>query len=386
MTFQEPNQENSRPSFHSSTGGAEAPIPPGTAATPSPFVSVIMPVRNECGYIKRSLESVFTQDYPAESFEVIVADGMSNDGTRDIVRHWQTRFPNLHLIDNQGRIAPTALNVAISHARGEIIIRVDGHCEIARDYISKCVRHLQSDRVDGVGGSLETIGETGAARVIAAAMSSRFGVGGAAFRTVKGQTMLVDTVAFPAYTRAAIERAGLFDEELVRNQDCEYNFRLRKLGAKLLLADDVHAVYYSRGNLRSLIRQYFQYGYWKVRVLQKHPRQMSSRQFAPPLFVGALILTALLALLSLLTPLAPAASWAKWARPAGWEAWSWAPLAIICGCYLLANLVASAALARKIGWPYSILLPPVFASLHVSYGLGFLLGLFKFASRWRTAR
>jgi glycosyltransferase involved in cell wall biosynthesis len=106
-----------------------------------PFVSVIMPVRNECGYIKRSLEAVFGQDYTAESFEVIVADGMSEDGTRDIVRHWQTRFPNLKLIDNLERIAPTGLNVAIAHARGEIIIRVDGHCEIAPDYISKCVGH-----------------------------------------------------------------------------------------------------------------------------------------------------------------------------------------------------------------------------------------------------
>src|SRR5262249_42436745 len=149
---------------------------------PLPFVSVIMPIRNESDYIERSLGAVFAQDYPADSLEVIVADGMSGDGTREIVRQWQAGFPHLRVIDNPGRIAPTGLNAAIERARGEVIVRVDGHCEIAPDYISKCVAYLQNDRVDGVGGPLETVGETASARVIAAAMSSRFGVGGAAFR------------------------------------------------------------------------------------------------------------------------------------------------------------------------------------------------------------
>jgi len=330
-----------------------------------------MPIRNESDYIERSLGAVFAQDYPADSLEVIVADGMSGDGTREIVRQWQAGFPNLRMIDNPGRIAPTGLNAAIERARGEVIVRVDGHCEIAPDYISKCVAYLQNDRVDGVGGPLETVGETASARVIAAAMSSRFGVGGAAFRTRKGQTTLTDTVAFPAYTRVAIEKAGLFDEEMVRNQDDEYNYRLRKLGAKLLLANDVHARYYSRSDIRSLFRQYFQYGYWKVRVLQKHPRQTSPRQFAPPLFVASLMVATLLALILSFGPSGPSA----WAFPA-----------IICGCYMMANLVASARLARKIGWPHSFLLPPVFASLHLSYGLGFLIGLIKFAPRWWKSR
>jgi len=332
---------------------------------PLPFVSVIMPVRNEAGYIERSLDAVFAQDYPADLFEVIVADGMSGDGTREIVRQRQTRHPNLRLIDNRGLIAPTGLNAAIAESRGEVIVRVDGHCEIAPDYLHNCVEHLRKDGVDGVGGPIETVGETAAASVIAAAISSRFGVGGSAFRTVKGKTRLTDTVAFPAYTRAAIERAGAFDEELVRNQDDEYNYRLRKLGAKILLAADVRARYYSRSTIRSLVRQYFQYGYWKVRVLQKHPRQMSIRQFIPPLFVAALLGAMLLA------PI----------LPSGWRL-----AAIICGCYLGANLVASARLARKVGWPHSFLLPPVFASLHISYGLGFLVGLIKFAPRWWESR
>ncbi len=330
-----------------------------------PFVSIIMPVRNEAGFIARSLDCVLDQDYPAERIEVIVADGRSTDATREIVQEWQAEHPNLRLVDNPKQIAPTALNVALALARGEIIVRVDGHCEIAPDYVRNCVKHLREDGVEGVGGPLETIGATPMADAIAAAMSSPFGVGGSAFRTVKDRTMLTDTVAFPAYTRAAIERAGLFDEEMVRNQDDEYNYRLRKLGARLLLAADVRARYYSRSSLKSLFKQYFQYGYWKVRVLQKHPRQMSLRQFIPPLFVAALLLSLLVAAVF---------------------PWGWLVAALIAGSYLAANLAASFLTASQTNLRHFILLPPVFLALHLSYGAGFLLGLIKFAPHWLASK
>ncbi|HKX26244.1 MAG TPA: glycosyltransferase family 2 protein [Blastocatellia bacterium] len=326
-----------------------------------PFVSIIMPVRNESGYIERSLPRVLQQDYPDERFEVIVADGCSSDRTPAIVESFKAEHLNLRMITNHGKIAPTGLNAALAEARGEIIIRIDGHCEVEPDYVRQCVRHLQNDGVDGVGGPLETVGETPLAGAIAAAMSSAFGVGGAAFRTVKNQTMLTDTVAFPAYTRAIIDLAGPFDEELVRNQDDEYNYRLRRLGAKILLAADVRARYYSRGTLSKLIQQYFQYGYWKVRVLQKHPFQMSPRQFVPPAFVAALIISTALALCSSLGFLL---------------------LGSIAGSYLAANLAASVWTARGSSWNYLPILPFVYLSLHLSYGLGFLIGLLKFADRW----
>lgn len=325
-----------------------------------------MPVRNEAGYIERSLGSVLAQDYPPEQMEIIVADGMSTDQTRALIAGFQTRFPRLKVIDNPGKIAPTGLNRAIAQASGDIIVRVDGHCEIAPDYLRRCVHYLQSGAADGVGGPIETIGETLSARVIATAMSSAFGVGGSAFRTIKDQTMLTDTVAFPAYTRKIIERAGPYDEELVRNQDDEYNYRLRKLGAKILLAADVQSRYYSRSTFRKVFKQYYQYGYWKVRVLQKHPRQMSLRQFVPPAFVAAL-LVGLLAAIFL-----PLGAWL---------------LAGILGCYLLANLLASARSASKSDafGSHLLLLPIVYTALHISYGLGFLVGLIKFAPRWQTA-
>ena len=260
----------------------------GRATCGIPLVSVVMPVRNEERFILHSVGAVLSQDYSAYRMEVLIADGMSTDGTRDILEQLAARDPRLRIIDNPGRIVATGLNASIATARGDIIIRVDGHCEVAPDYVRRCVNHILEDDVDGVGGYVETIGQTYMARVIARAMSSTFGVGGVAFRTGGGRSLLADTIPFPAFRRDAMERAGQYDEEFIRNQDDEYNYRLRKLGAKLLLAADVRSRYFSRSTLRSLWRQYYEYGFWKVRVLQKHPHQMSARQFVPAAFLISL--------------------------------------------------------------------------------------------------
>jgi hypothetical protein len=172
---------------------------------------------------------------------------------------------------------------------------------------------------------------------------------------------VTDTIAFPAYTRRVVEQAGEYDEELVRNQDDEYNYRLRSMGVRLLLAEDVRSRYYSRSSLRSLWRQYFQYGYWKVRVMQKHPRQMQPRQFVPPLFVSALLVSGALAVFA--PPLR----------------WAWASIAL---AYVAANLAASVNTAWRHGIRVFRWLPVVFTILHVSYGSGFLVGLAKFWRRW----
>jgi len=293
--------------------------------------------------------------------EIWIADGNSTDGTREIIAEYANQHPNIYLVDNPGRIVPTGLNLLIPKAMGEVIIRVDGHCVIASDYVTNCVRHLREKGVDGVGGPMHTIGEDFVSETIALAMSSRFGVGNSSFRTETGQTKLADTVPFPAYTREIIRKVGLYDEELVRNQDDEYNYRIREAGGKILLADDVRSTYYSRGSFAKLWRQYFQYGYWKVRVLQKHPKQMSLRQFVPLVFVLSLILSVILALII----------------PRGWIM-----LVSILGLYLLANLTVSLAIAKKQGWRFLQLLPLAFGIVHLSYGTGFLTGLFKFWDRW----
>jgi glycosyltransferase involved in cell wall biosynthesis len=330
----------------------------------NPFVSVIMPVRNEAAFIERSVGSVLAQDYPQASMEILIADGGSTDATREVIEGLKHSHPDISitLLDNPGKIVATGLNTALGPAKGEVIVRVDGHCEIAPDYVRCCVDHLLNDGVDAVGGPVETIGESYVARVIAAAMSSRFGVGGSAFRIADRRTQFTDTVAFPAYRRSVIDRAGPFDEELVRNQDDEYNYRLRKLGVKILLASDVRSRYYGRATLTRLGSQYFQYGYWKVRVMQKHPRQMRLRQFAPPLFVATLLA------LIILLPIFPFTRYLA---------------ALIAGAYAAAAIGASILSLRKNRWQLLPLLPIAFAILHLAYGSGFLIGLAKFWNRWR---
>lgn len=324
-------------------------------------ITVILPVHNEENYIRAALDAVLVQDYPIDQMEILIADGMSTDSTREIIKGYQQKHPNIRLLDNPGRIVPSGMNIALREAAGDIIIRVDGHCVIAPDYVSKCVKHLMEDGVDGVGGPMESIGETPIAETIALAMSSPFGVGNSAFRTTTSKTKLVDTVPFPAYTREKIQRAGLYDEELVRNQDDEYNYRIREMGGKLLLAEDVRSKYYSRGSLRKLWKQYFQYGYYKVRVLQKHPKQMSIRQFVPPLFVLSLLASLILTILT---------------------TWGWVALVSITGAYIAANLIASTITAAKKGWNHLTRLPIAYAIIHFGYGFGFLIGLINFWNRW----
>ena len=330
-------------------------------ASSLPFVSVIMPVRNEAAFIERSVGAVASQDYPHDRMEILIADGMSEDGTRESVSSLQQRHSHLKLIDNPGKIVAAGLNAALRVAKGEIIVRVDGHCEVAPDYLRRCVWHLLHDEVEAVGGPVETIGESLTARAIATAMSSRFGVGGSAFRVANSGTQFTDTVAFPAYTRSVLDRGGPFDEELVRNQDDEYNYRLRKLGVKILLASDIRSQYYSRATLAKLGSQYFQYGYWKVRVMQKHPRQMQPRQFVPALFV-ATVLGGLL-----MTPIIPLMGYVA---------------GLIVTLYAVAVITASIFSARRTKWQLLPLLPIAFAILHWAYGVGFLFGLVRFWNRW----
>jgi glycosyltransferase involved in cell wall biosynthesis len=335
-----------------------------------PFVTIVMPIRNEEGYIERSLRAVLTQDYPRELTEVIVVDGMSDDGTLGVVRQTAEHYRRpdwalqIDVLENPSRIVPNGLNLALRRARGEVIIRVDGHCEISADYVRRCIKILLETGADCVGGPVITRGEGWIACGIALAQSSTFGVGGVAFRTGRSSAEYVDTLAFGAYRREVFERIGGFDEELVRNQDDEFNYRLAHAGGKILLDPSIHSLYYNRSSLAGLWRQYYQYGYWKVRVMQKHPGQMRLRHFAPPAF-ALFLLSGLLVM-----PFSTARS-----------VW----LAVVAA-YSLINLVAAAKISSRSGWRYFVLLPLVFVTLHLSYGLGFLVGLLRFARRWGETR
>jgi glycosyltransferase involved in cell wall biosynthesis len=332
------------------------------------FISVILPIRNEAAYIKGCLKAIFAQDYSGE-IEILVIDGSSTDKTQEIIQEFISGHPqaNIRLLDNPDQFMPPGFNRALRQARGEVIIMLGGHAEIAPDYVRQCVNLLNETDAACVGGAMETIARDTVGQVIALAMSSPFGVGGVAFRIGQAMQMEVDTAVFAAYRREVFEQIGGLDEELIRNQDDEFNYRLRAHGGKILFSPKIRSRYYSRANLGSLWRQYYQYGLYKVRVLQKHPRQMSIRQFAPPLFVLALILSVVLSFSSVFRPLS----------------------LVVPILYLFANLAASILTtirAQKSNQSpfttYYLLLPFVFAILHLSYGLGFLAGLFKFWNRW----
>jgi succinoglycan biosynthesis protein ExoA len=325
-----------------------------------PLVTVVMPVRNEGAFIERSLGAVLAQDYPNDRLEVIVADGMSSDGTRDRVLALSQTNQNVRLIDNPQNIVATGLNLALCEARGEFVVRVDGHTIIAPDYVRNCVNALVRSGADNAGGRMYPTGESMFGNAVATAMCSRFGVGGARFHYSQRKE-LVDTVYLGAWRRDLFDRIGNFDEEMVRNQDDEFNYRLRAEGGKILLDPTIKSEYHNRSAPSGLWRQYFQYGYWKVRVLQKHPRQMQLRQFGPPAFVASLIVLLLAGPISTVALLA---------------------LMGIVSIYAIANLLASLNAARR-NWQLFVRLPLAFSIIHFSYGSGFLIGLIKFANRWR---
>jgi len=331
-----------------------------------PFVSIIMPVRNEERAIARVLECLLAQDYPTDRMEIIVADGMSADGTRALVSAAAAGDSRIRWIDNPRRIMPSGFNLGLKAAKGDIIIMMGGHTELAPDYVRTSAELLQKGLADCVGGPIKTVGETHVAQAISLAMSSRFGVGGSVFRIGCRERKYADTVAFGAYTRDIMERAGPLDEEFVRAQDDEFNYRLRKLGGKILIAPELRARYTSRSSIPSLWRQYFQYGYWKVRVLQKHPRQMQLRQFVPAVFVFSLLVSVILAVVS---------------PPIGIPI-----LLLVGGAYLLTLLFVSTSLILRNEWRLAPALALSFPVLHFSYGSGFVFGLAKFCNRWPRFR
>lgn len=324
-------------------------------------VSVILPVRNECAFIEQGLGAILSQSYPAERIEVLVVDGMSEDGTRDIVRSYIRHNPerSIRLFDNPARFAPQAFNIGIQEARGDVVIIVGGHSQIASDYVRECVRALNATGADCVGGLLNTVGQTRVARAISLAQSSPFGVGGVAFRTGVEKGTFVDTVAFGAYRKEVFQRIGLFDEELVRNQDDEFNFRLTQAGGRIWLEPAVRSVYYSRASLSRLWHQYFQYGAYKVRVMQKRGAVPAWRHLVPCMFVVALMLSLLLTLVT-------------------GQLW-WALVVMLP--YLVANVTASTWAARR-DWGTLPLLPFAYGILHLAYGTGFLAGLRRWRGRW----
>lgn len=259
-----------------------------------PFVSVVIPCRNEYKYIAGLLDSIINQDYPKEKLEIIIADGMSDDGTRDIIKEYSEKYQYIKLIDNEKKIVPTALNKAIKMSKGEIIIRLDAHSEYPENYFSKLVEVSEKTRADNVGAMWETCpgADTLKAKAIALAMSHPFGVGNATYRTptTKTEPFEVDTVPFGCYRRSVFEKIGYFDEELVRNQDNEFNERLLNHGGKILLIPTLKIKYFAREDFTKLWKMNYQYALFGPIVDKKLGKRTRIRKYIPSLFVLSLVL------------------------------------------------------------------------------------------------
>ena len=270
----------------------------------SPKVSVIVPCYNEQSTIRLLLEALREQTYPRAEMEVIVADGLSTDGTRDAIAAFQRDCPdlNVRVVENANRSIPAGANRAIEAARGEIIIRLDGHSTPYPDYLENSVKAHEEGRGDNVGGVWEIRpgAETWVAKSIAAAAAHPLGVGDALYRHTK-RAAEVDTVPFGSFRRTLIEQVGFFDESLLTNEDYEFNARVRRFGGKIWLDPSIRSVYFARSTLLELIRQYWRYGFWKWRMLRRYPNTLRWRQGLPPLFVLSLIL---LVILSIFIPFA----------------------------------------------------------------------------------
>lgn len=323
-----------------------------------PFVSVIMPVRNEADFIERAIRSILDNNYPAEKMEILVVDGMSYDGTREIVKKLAEKDDRIKMLDNPRRIVPTAMNIGLKAARGDLFIRVDGHAEIPADFITKSIQCLgEHPEAWVVGGYIKTVANDFTGQAIASAMRSPIGVGNSRFRLGDYEGW-VDTLAFGTHYKWIVDKIGYFDEELVRNQDDEFNLRIILAGGKIWMSKSIQSTYFSRGALHKLWKQYFQYGFWRIRTLQKHKRPASFRQLVPLLFVFSLLLLGLAGLL--------------W-RPL------WILLAIEAALYILGLAMGAVGIGRKSGWQYAPVAPLIFAILHFAYGLGSLWGGIRFS-------
>ncbi len=329
-----------------------------------PFVSILMPVRNEAARIAASLGAVLAQDLPADRFEVLVVDGRSEDGTREIVQRIADRSSvTVRLLDNPERIAATALNRGIDEARGDIVVRIDGHAEPTASYVRRIVEVLVTTGAECVGGALVTEGDGPAGQAIAYALSSPVGVGSARFRTSAGVEtsprevdIEVDTVAFGAYPIRVLRDLGGFDASLVRNQDDDLNDRLRRAGGTVLLVPDALVRYRCRGDFPALWRQYREFGWWKAVNCRRSGRLTSLRALAPAALVLALV-----------GSVAGAA-----------VAWPWiGALGLLMPVGVVGAYLGGIALAAMLAPSHRHLVLRALATLHLAYGIGFWTGLFR---------
>ena len=325
-----------------------------------PNVTVIVPCYNEQDTIHLLLESLCNQTYRLDELEVVIADGMSSDRTRAVISEFQQANPqlNLRVVDNPRRNIPSGLNCALADAHGKWIVRLDAHSMPHSDYIERSITALEQGLGDNVGGvwEIQALGETAQARAIAAVAAHPLAVGDAHYRfgTVP---QLTDTVPFGAYARQLIDRIGGYDEDLLTNEDYEFNTRIRARGGRIWLDPQIRTVYFARPNLAALWRQYWRYGFWKARMLRRYPQSLRWRQAIPPLFVAGLLIGFILSIF-------------------------WRPARFLLGSIILLYGSVLLGAGLQIAWKkkdFAMLLfvPLAVAVMHLAWGSAFLWSMIK---------
>lgn len=329
--------------------------------TKLPFISVIVPCRNEEAYIKNLVKDIYKQDYPTELMEVFIIDGESEDETANIVKSLTGDYTNLYFLTNLRKIVPTALNIGIKAAKGDIIIRLDAHCEYPINYFSYLVENLIERNADNVGVAMIAYprNESLIAKTIAKAISCPFGIGDSYHRTGLKKAIEIDSVPFGCYKKEVFEKYGLFDEELIRNQDDEFNSRIVSNGGKIWLLPDLEIKYFARDSFYKIFKMFYYYGFFKPLVNKKVGRAATIRQFVPPLFVLGLIISFLTLLFSI--------------------EYGLTFFTLIITPYLLLNFYYSfkLSLKEKNFWMFFLFIF-CFLGIHISYGVAYLKGFFRF--------
>ena len=324
-------------------------------------VSVIIPVLNEEKYIEKCLDSILCQCYPREQLEILLIDGNSNDNTVSIIKNYTDKYSFIKLYSNPDRTVQYALNIGIKNAKGEYIVRMDAHAWYAQDYILKCVQYLQKTGASNVGGPTVVRGIPPVQKIIAAAYHSPFALGGSKHYKEKFEGY-ADTVAWGAFEKQTLVNIGMYDERLPRSEDDDMNFRITQSGGKIFITPEIKSVYYPKDSFKKLFKQYFEYGIWKVAVIKKHKRPLRIAHLIPMMFVAFLIIFGILSFFS---------------TPVMYTFISVLLFYMLVGFYfsLKSNYVSGILDELKLMWAFFV--------IHVSYGMGFWVGIFKFLNvKW----
>ena len=319
---------------------------PGASTGTAPRVAGIMPALNDAAHIQTAIGSFLSQEHDGE-LALAVGVGPSIDGTNDIVASLAAADDRITLVDNPSGRTAAGLNAALGAVDAEVVVRVDAHCELPPGYVAQAVDTLARTGAANVGGIQRAEGTTPYQRAVARAMTSRFGVGDSQFH-FGGDEGPTDTVYLGVFDAAALRAAGGFDETLVRNQDYELNWRLREAGHQVWFDPELAVSYRPRSTMRGLARQYFQYGQWKREVLRRHPQSVKARQLVAPLTV-----------IGVAVGIVGAVMGRRW-------------MAVAPATYAGAVLVASTADSADPGEAARLL--SVYPAMHLSWGVGFLLG------------